>query len=178
MKKTRRIPLRFGNMIGLVSCCFAFGLIYCAPNLSMVSMRFLVYLIAICCLIFGPHCLAHYIVGSLMGVRFKCYLVRRSTIEKLGIPLVSDIASKLPVLSLQIDHASLAVVSEKGKTAMYASGALCSAILPFVVVFSSLNEGSLLSLSLFFCCFGNLLFEFYYSPKAGDFSRIRRSVKR
>jgi len=130
------------------------------------------------CLVFGPHCLAHYIVGSLMGVRFKGYFLRRSTIERLGIPLISDIASKVPVLSLQIDHASLAIVSEKAKAATYASGAICSAILPFTVGFASLDEGpTFLSLLVFLCCFGNLLFEFYYSPKAGDFSRIKGSVK-
>src|SRR5208282_2086802 len=116
----------------------------------------------------------------LVGIHFKYYLVRRSTIEKLGIPVVSDIASKLPVLSLQIDHASLATVSVEARAAMFASGALCSTILPFVVVFASLNElpASLSLILLVFCCFGNLLFELYYSPKAGDFSRIKSSINR
>ena len=177
MRGTRGIPVLVGNIIGIVGSCFAGYLIYSAPNFSTALMRFILYLISIGCLIFFPHCLAHYIVGRLVGVHFRYYLVRRSTIEKLGIPFVSDIASKLPVLSLQIDHASMARVSVEARSAMYASGALCSTILPFVVVLASLNElPASLSLILLAFCFGNLLFELYYSPKAGDFSRIKRSI--
>ena len=177
MRGTRGIPVLIGNIIGIAGSCFAGYLIYSAPNFSMALMRFILYLISIGCLIFCPHCLAHYIVGSLVGVHFKYYLVRRSTIEKLGIPLVSNMASKMPVLSLQIDHTSLATVRVEARGAMYASGALCSTILPFVVVFASLNElPASLSLILFIFCFGNLLFELYYSPKAGDFSRIKRHL--
>ncbi len=179
MRSAHAIPVLIGNIIGIVGSCFAGYLIYSAPNFSMALMRFILYLISIGCLIFCPHCLAHYIVGSLVGIHFKYYLVRRSTIEKLGIPVVSDIASKLPVLSLQIDHASLATVSVEARAAMFASGALCSTILPFVVVFASLNElPASFSLILFVLCFGNLLFELYYSPKAGDFSRFKRPLNR
>jgi len=177
MRGTRGIPVLIGNIIGIVGSCFAGCLIYSAPNLSTALMRFVLYLVSIGCLIFFPHCLAHYVVGSLVGVHFRYYLVRSSTIEKLGIPFVSDMASKLPVLSLQIDHASMARVSVEARSAMYASGALCSTFLPFVVVFASLNELPIsLSLILLVFCFGNLLFELYYSPKAGDFSRIKRSI--
>jgi len=179
LRRAHAIPVLIGNIIGIVGSCFAVYLIYSAPNFSMALIRLTLYLISIGCLIFCPHCLAHYIVGSLVGVHFRYYLVRRSTIEKLRIPVISDIASKLPVLSLQIDHASLASVSVKARAAMFASGALCSTILPFVVVFASINDlPALLNLILLVLCFGNLLFELYYSPKAGDFSRIVRPPKR
>jgi hypothetical protein len=179
MRSAHAIPVLIGNTIGIAGSCFAGYLIYSAPNFSTALIRFTIYLISIGCLIFCPHCLAHYIVGSLVGVHFRYYLVQRSTIEKLGIPVISDIASKLPVLSLQIDHASLASVSVEARAAMFASGALCSTILPFVVVFASINDlPALLNLILLVLCLGNLLFEVYYSPKAGDFSRIKRPLKR
>ncbi len=56
---------------------------------------------------------------------------------------------------------------------MFASGAAVSMILPFLVAVVSLRHLPLdLSLVLFVVSVSNLGFDLYYSPKAGDLSRI------
>lgn len=174
MVREANIPLWIGNMIGITGSCFAGFLIYAAPNFTSVLIRFIVYLISVSCLIFFPHCLAHFVVGSLMGVHFKHYSLSRSAIARLGIPFISDLASRMPLLSIRIDRASFSTLSRQARAAMFASGALCSMILPFVSVVWSLNKLPIsFSLVLLTICLGNLLFDVYYSPKSGDFSRIR-----
>ncbi len=109
-----------------------------------------------------------------MGVRFKHYSLGRSAIANLRIPIVSHVASRVPVLSLKIKPTSLGSVSYVARSAMFASGALCSMLLPFIVVLISFNQlPSLLSNLLLVTCLGNLIFDVYYSPKAGDISRIK-----
>jgi hypothetical protein len=178
MVREADIPLWIGNIVGVAGSCFAGFLIYAAPNFTSVLIRFILYLISMGCLIFFPHCLTHFVVGSLMGVHFKHYSLSRSPVERLGIPFISNLASKLPVLSIRIDRTSFSAVSRKARAAMFASGALCSMILPFVSVVWSLNELPVsLNLLLFMLCLGNLLFDVYYSPKSGDFSRIKLEKK-
>ena len=174
MVRDANIPLWIGNIVGISGSCFAVFLIYTAPTFTSVLIRFILYLISMGCLIFFPHCLAHFVVGSLMGVHFKHYSLSRSGIARLGIPFISDLASRLPLLSIKIDRVSFSTLSGRARVAMFASGALCSMSLPFASVVWSLDELPIsFSFVLLMICLGNVLFEIYYSPKSGDFSRIK-----
>lgn len=168
-----RIPVLGGNLIGVFGCAFAIWLITSAPDINEVSLRFLLYLVAWGSLAFFPHCLTHFIVGRMVGIRFSNYSVGRSAIAKLRIPLVSAIASRAPLLTLKIEKSSLGSSSRGRRAVMFASGAAASMILPFFVAVASFWHLPLhLSLLLFVLSAANLTFDFYYSPKAGDISRI------
>jgi len=170
-----RIPLAFGSLIGLLGTCIAFLLIYYAAAIQHQGIKFLLYLSSISCLIFFPHSLAHFIVGSSVGVRFKYYRVGRSSISKLALPIRLP---SIPVLTLIIDHSSLNSVSWIGKAAMYASGAVVSMALPLIVAVYTFNRLSVsLWLILLVVVIANLLFDLYYSPKSGDISRLRCQTK-
>jgi hypothetical protein len=173
MSRTRiRIPLAFGNLTGLLGTCIAFLLVYYAASIQYSSIKFILYLLSIGCLIFFPHCLAHFIVGSSVKIRFKYYGVGRSSISKLALPIRLP---SLPVLTLIIDHRSFVSVSWIGRAAMYASGVIASVTMPFIVVVYTFNQLSIsLWLILLVLVIANLLFDLYYSPKFGDLSRIRR----
>ncbi len=151
----------------------AISLVVVAPGINYVLLRFLAYLLSWGCLVFFPHCLAHFVTGRLVGVRFTHYLVSRSPVAQLKLPIISEVMSKVPILGLKIDRRTLKSVSRGARAAMFASGAAASMILPFSVVVASVGLlptiliGGLLLLSV-----ANLAFDLYYSPKAGDLSRI------
>jgi hypothetical protein len=168
-----RIPLVLGTLVGILGCTFAAGLVVLAPDIKDILPRLLLYLVAWGCLVFFPHCLAHFVVGTTVGIRFSNYSTGRSSIAKQHMPVISAVASKAPLLTLNIDKASLRGSSKGRRAVMFASGAAASMIFPFFVAVASLSHlPSYLSLVLFVLSTMNLVLDLYYSPKAGDLSRI------
>jgi hypothetical protein len=167
-----------GNTVEILGIAFALYLILIAPDFPGVLLRFLIYVVAWGCLVFFPHCLTHFIVGRVVGVRFRYYFLGNSAVTKLKLRFLSTIASRLPVLTLKVDQVSLRSVSRGGRVAMFASGAAASMILPFLAAVASLHRVPLmLSLILLLLSAGNITFDLYYSPKAGDISRARFTAK-
>lgn len=171
---TARIPLILGNSIGVLGIALALYLIVAAADISNSLVAFVVYAVSWACLEFFPHCLAHYIVGRLVGVRFTHYEIGKSSIKNIGLPVISWVASALPLLTLRIDRRSLRSVSHSARAVTFASGATVSMILPLFAVVVSFRHLPLgLSLVLLLISVSNLGLDLYYSPKAGDISRIR-----
>ena len=169
-----KIPLAIGNLIEILGTSFAFYLIYAASDIGAVAVRFLFYLLSWMCLVFFPHCLTHFIVGRLVGIRFTHYSLGKSGVARLRMPFVSAIASKAPLLTLRVDRTSLSSASRGGRAVMFASGATASMIMPFYAAVASLQHLPIpLIIFLIVLSVANLIFDFYYSPRAGDISRIR-----
>jgi hypothetical protein len=168
-----KIPLAVGNSVEILGMAAGVYLLVVAPDVSNGLLRFLVYLISWGCMVFFPHCFAHFVTGRLVGIRFKYYLLTRSPVVKLKLPLISNVASLLPILGLRIDRSSLGSVGRGAGAVMFTSGAAASMIFPFFPVAASIGRlpvimsGVLLVLST-----ANVLFDLYYSPKLGDISRI------
>jgi hypothetical protein len=113
------------------------------------------------------------VTGRLVGVRFNHYVINRSPIVKLKLPIISQAMSNVPVLGLKIDRGSLTSVSQGRRRVMFASGIAASVILPFFAAVASYGRlPLLLSGGLFVLSVGNLASDLYYSPKAGDISRL------
>ena len=148
-------------------------LLVAASGIHAIPLRFFVYLISWACLVFFPHCLAHFVVGRLVGVRFTCYVLGKSSITKLRLPVISSVSSAIPLLTLKIDHGSLRSVSPGARTVMFASGAAVSMILPFLPVVISIGRLPIIwVIGLFLISIANICLDLYYSPIAGDLSRI------
>ena len=165
------IPLAFGSLVEIIGTSLALFMIYSAANIQVSSIKLILYLLSIGCLIFFPHSLAHFTVGSLVGIRFKYYQIGRSSIFKLKLPIK---VPNIPVLTLVVDHSSLIKVSAGAKAAMYASGVIVSITFPFIVAACAFQQLPLLLWAiLFIVSVSNLVFDLYYSPRAGDLSRMR-----
>jgi hypothetical protein len=90
------------------------------------------------------------------------------------MPLISGLASKVPVLTIRIERSSLQLASRGRRAVMFASGAAISMIMPFFAAVASVGHLPMsMSLFLFAISIGNFVFDFYYSPRAGDISRIK-----
>lgn len=168
-----KIPLVLGNGIEILGIVAAIYLIVVAPDINNVLVKLLAYLLSWACLEFFPHCLAHFAIGRLLGVRFTSYILSKSPAAKLRLPVISAAASVIPILGLKIDQSSLASVSRGARAVMFASGAAVSMIFPFFVVVASIGRlPAILSGGLLLLSVANLTLDLYYSPKAGDISRI------
>ena len=149
------------------------ALLIVASRIRLFPLDALFILVAWFCLWFFSHDLAHHIVGRVVGVSFRYYFLGRSAITKMSLPIVSNLLRVVPVLGLKIDRSSLKAVSPNRARAMYASGALFSMFLPWVVIptgyIVSLPVGILLTV----LTVGNDVFTLYFSPRVGDLHHAR-----
>ena len=144
-----------------------------APRIRVFPLDILFLLAAWFCLWFFSHDLAHHIVGRIVGISFRYYFLGRSAITKLNLPIVSSLLTVVPVLGLKIDKSGLNSISQNKVRAMYASGAVSSMLLPWVVVPTgyaiSLPAGILLTI----LTIANDVFTLYFSPRVGDLHHAR-----
>ena len=127
-----KIPLALGNAIEVLGCIAAVALVLASRHLENVLLMFVAYLLSWECLVFFPHCLAHFVTGRLPGVQFSHYFITSFPVAKMELPLISGVMSKLPLLGLKIQPKSLKSVSHDARAAMFASGATASMLLPFL----------------------------------------------
>ncbi len=175
-KKFRRLSLSEGAIVtalGLLSGLVSWWLALGSTQVSTVIVLTLYTWFA---LWFFSHTLTHHIVGRLVGIRFQYYFVGRSAIRKLKLPVISRVMEHVPVLVLKTEGKSLAVATPRARRWMYASGALVSMALPWLVVPSAIVKGPTWA-GVFFLLLvlGNDVFTLYFSPKTGDLHRARAS---
>jgi len=91
--------------------------------------------------------------------------------HKLRVPMVSELLSKIPVLGLKIDKHTLESVSPNKARIIYASAAISSMLLPFLVLPTayviSIPVGTVFTLPTL----ANSLFTIYFSSHVGDLHR-------
>jgi hypothetical protein len=167
-----RIPTAAGNLVEVAGILTAAYILAIAPKYNNVPLKLVLYLIAWGCLLFFPHSLAHYVVGTLVGVRFRYYSIGKSSAYKLKAPVLSTIASKSVVLTLHVERSQLGSVARGRLVAMFCSGAAASMVFPFVAVLASFgNLPAMFSVLLLLISIGNVIFDLYFSPMVGDVSR-------
>jgi hypothetical protein len=169
----RRLSLAQGASLCVFGLLLGLALLITAPLVKLFPLNALFVLVSWFCLWFFSHDLAHHIVGRVVGVRFRYYFLGRSAITKLDLPIASNLLKVVPVLGLKIDKSSLDSISPNRVRAMYASGALFSMFLPWIVIPTgyvvSLPVGILLTLLTVV----NDVFTLYFSPQVGDLHHAR-----
>lgn len=174
----QRIPVWLGNAIEIIGLSFGFLSLLLINPLLHPLLKLMLLLVAWFCFWFFSHCLAHFIVGKILGVHFLFYFVGRSSLTKLNLPFILSLAKVFPVLGIKIDKASLRNISPRKQAVMFASGALASMILPITC-----SMYALLHLEMWFGAFlsiitaGNIVFTLIFSVKVGDLSRAKKALK-
>ena len=149
------------------------ALLIVAPGIKLFPLNVLLILVAWFCFWFFSHDLAHHIVGRIFGVSFRYYFLGRSAITKMSLPVASNLLRVVPVLGVKIDKSILNSISPKNVRAMYASGALSSMLLPWVVVPTSYAISFPVGILLTILTIANDVFTLYFSPRVGDFHQVR-----
>jgi hypothetical protein len=146
-----------------------------AYELRKVQNPLRILLLTICwfSMVYFPHCLAHYVVGRLLGVEFSHYTLSKSMLSKAGLPIVSRIFSVRAFLTLRIKRRS----GRMAMFAMFLAGPLASMFSPFAIplIVSSYDQTSakiLTALTIF-----NIIFTGYFSYKHGCIRKALNSLK-
>ena len=153
-----RIPLIMGNIISI--CMMAIALIVAShAYLFSKPIRILILIICWFMMLYFTHCLSHYIVGRLLGIRFRYYFLSKSMLSKANIPLISRLTSVKAFLTLKL--------AEKPKGwkgfAMFIAGPLASMLSPLVIVAIAYSYDQWSSAILLVLTIGNIIFTGYYS---------------
>ncbi len=178
MNSPRRIiNLWLGNTIEVAGIIVGFILLYSLNFLTHSLLRFLVLIISWMCFWYFPHCLAHFIVGRILGIRFMYYFAGRSSLIKMRLPLVTSILSVVPALGIKIDKHSTLNISRNRIAVMYASGVSASMLCPLIpFIYSLIYLDYIITLFIGVITFGNIIFTIYFSFKVGDFSKAVKAL--
>jgi len=176
MNRPRRIiNLWVGNTIEVTGTIIGFILLFSLSFITDILVKFLVIIISWMCFWYFPHCLAHFIVGRILGIRFLCYFVGRSSLIKMRLPLVTSILGVVPVLGIKIDKTSTLNISRNKVAIMYASGVLASMLCPLIpFIYSLIYLEYIITVFIGVITIGNIIFTIYFSSKVGDFSKAVR----
>jgi hypothetical protein len=126
--------------------------------------RELLVLVGMGAVLVCTHDLAHFVVGSLSGIRFSDWY--------LDLP-------RVPYPGLKIDYASYLRVSPAARAWMHASGAIVSKIVPFLVLLYaiSIDCDAWAVLALAAVVIVSIATDLLYSVKASDWKRYRREMR-
>jgi len=91
----------------------------------------------------------------------------------MSLPIASNLLRVVPVLGLKIDKSSLNSISPNNVRAMYASGAVSSMLLPWVVVPTGYAISFPVGILLTILTLANDVFTLYFSPQVGDIHHAR-----
>jgi hypothetical protein len=125
------------------------------------------------------HCPAHYLAGMALGIRFRRIRFGRTTLARVLPARAAGLARFLPVLTLSVEKGSLALVSRRRASAMYAAGTVASVLVAFMIALVSLWVEPLGFAALTWAvALGYLAFDVVFSPKSGDLMRARAVYER
>lgn len=124
------------------------------------------------------HCPAHFLVGSVVGIKFRSVRLGHTTLAKVLPPSLSGIARLMPILTLSTDKASRARTPKRRVAYMYASGTVGS-VSSALIIAGAASFAEPLTYSALAWAFAliYLAFDVVFSPKSGDLMRAKRSLR-
>jgi hypothetical protein len=137
----------------------------------MISAWLLLYF---CC-----HAIAHWAVGSLLGIRFAFYTIGE-TGNPVGYPaLLRWLFQRLPFFGVQTEKSSMQKASPRAKAIMWSAGVTSSAVVPTLSALyacSARIPGS--ALFLIFATFWAIgTLSSNWRSKSGDYAKARRALR-
>ena len=163
-----RVPLWLGN--GLLVVSIAVGVVaawaavlFAIDTSSRGTSVGVALLVAALAWMVGLHSSTHYVVGRLLGIRFRGYF--------FALP-------PPPLPGLKTDYATYLRASPVARAWMHASGAIATKVAPFLALAFAPATGApgwsvivLLALGVF-----QIITDVLYSAKASDWKKVRREL--
>lgn len=172
-----KIPIWLGNIVEITGIVLGFLSLLLIEFIQDNIQKLFLLLLSWFCFWFFSHCLTHFVVGKIFGVKFLYYFVGPSSLVKLGLPVISSFAKRFPVLGIKIDNNSLRKISYKKQALVFASGAFASMIFPIIpLIYSFYLETWIASFISFITVF-NIIFTLFFSTKVGDLYRAMKVLR-
>ncbi len=166
------MSIRTGNAISITFIAVAIIL----SNLSRYLENPFRLIVLITCwflMLYFTHCLSHYIVGTLMGVKFSHYFLSKSMLSKSGIPFVSAIFSKKIFLTIKIKKKA----GRKAMFFMFLAGPLSSMFSPLLVFYIAYSFDRFSAFVILLIIILNAIFTGYNSYRYGCIRKAMDSLK-
>jgi hypothetical protein len=170
----RRFSLAAGISFGTIGTILGFALTPASTITNNSLLRLLFLLASFALLVYFPHCLAHYFVGELTGLKFSHYVLGSSPLANVSSPVILKLDTLFPRLGIRLKPESRERSTPRQRLLMFSSGIVASTLLPlFPTEAAYLTLPMLEGLVLPVLWLGYLAFGVYFSPRYGDLSRIK-----
>ena len=162
-----RVKLRFPAMLGVallsLGCVVGLLILWFAPGLDH-PLRELAVLVGMGALLVCTHNLAHFVVGTIAGIRFTDWF--------MDLP-------KRPQPGLKIEYGSYLRAPARSRAWMHAAGAIVTKVVPFAVLLYALAVGCDLWAIAVLLALGivQIVTDLAWSVKASDWKKFRREMK-
>ncbi|HLZ48700.1 MAG TPA: hypothetical protein VKR80_08640 [Candidatus Limnocylindria bacterium] len=158
-----RVPLPVGIAVDVVGAAIGLALLAAAPTFGP-PWRELVFLAGFGGLLIVTHTLAHWVVGTLVGIRFT---------QAFMVP------PKKPQPGFKIDYASYLRTPARARAWMHAAGAIVTKVLPFALVPFALRVGLETWAVGLLIVIGvlQILTDVLWSVRASDWKKFRREMR-
>ena len=163
-----------GTLIEIASLAALLGLSsFVPPGLSFGLYVIVAELMAT----YLVHCPAHYVVGSLVGIRFRSLRLGKTTLATVLPARLAGLTRWFPILTLSTIKTSLANVSKRRVAMMYRAGTFASVSSALVIAAAATSVEPLLYAGLAWAiALGYLVFDLVFSPRSGDLSKARATL--
>lgn len=164
--------------IGILAEVAALAMVLASGALVPAGLLFGLYVVAAELLAtYLVHCPAHYVIGTVVGIRFRQIRFGRTTLARALPEGLSPLAKLFPVLTLVTAKDSFAGMSRKRLALMYEAGAFAStSIALFVAAAATFVEAPPYAALAWVVGLGYLAFDLAFSPKSGDLARARAAL--
>jgi hypothetical protein len=174
-----RLSIPVGNAIQIAGLVFGCLLLLAAARGRVPSLAVTEMLAGLLLIYFSCHAIAHWMVGRLLGIRFRCYTVG-VTANPQGWPVgLRWLMEHLPFFGVLTDKVSMHRARPVAKAAMWAAGVTSSALLPTLGAFwvwrSRLPMGKSVFLFTLIWSVGTVLTN--RSRASGDYFKARAAMK-
>ncbi len=163
-----KFSLTIGNTVSLIALISAVTL---AKNAYLLDYPFRIVVLIVCwfAMLYFSHCLGHYVVGRILGIRFRYYFLSKSMLSKAGIPILSRLMSAKVFMTLKLAE------RPKGLRGfvMFLAGPLASMFSPLVIAFIAGYDPTS-SKILFALTIANAVFTGFFSFRHGC---IRKAIE-
>jgi hypothetical protein len=137
-----RLSVTAGNLLQLAGLVVGAVLLYVAAHIEAISivriiiMLFGWFLIYVCC-----HSLAHWLVGRLVGIRFRGYGIRGTDHPENYPPGLRQAMTVLPMFTVMTDKDTMAKASPLAKALMFSAGETSSTVCSIVAGWYAWSRG-------------------------------------
>lgn len=127
-----RLSIVTGNIIQLAGLAAGFALLGVAARTDLPGLAIMEMLVGWLLLYFSCHAIAHWLVGRLLGIRFRFYTLGGTAKPEIYPRGVRWLFQHLPFFGVQTERASMNRASARSRAAMWVAGATSSAVVPIL----------------------------------------------
>ncbi len=173
--RTRRFSVTTGVTVGLIGTLLGFSVLLLPTYVESAILRLLIFFGSFALLTYFSHCLAHFVVGQLIGLKFSHYVLGSSPLGQTNSKVIKRLDTLLPRLGIRLTPQTRENATHTQRVFLFSSGVITSTLLPLIPVtvgYSILPNPLEAILPLLWLAY--VAFGVYFSPRFGDLSRIKK----